>query len=171
MTLRGDSYSGVADVLVWARHLIEGETTFNTTTRPTFTEVEEIIDEISGVLNVAYLNHGFTPANIKANTTAKQTADSWVRTWATSFVELSAPFQGLLGDDGDRSSLMRDIYEDAESFVDRHEVGYKILGIPVTVDSSEGVEFTAEDKQADRPDRTDTTLEKPLFERHKFDNT
>ena len=128
------------------------------------------LDEVSGVLNIAFSNAGFAPADVIANSTAKLAGDSWVRTWAVSFVELTAPFQGLTGDGGDRASLMRSIYEDAETFVSKHAKGFKILGVPVTVADSDGIVFTGETLQADRADRTDSTLEKPFFERHKFDN-
>ena len=170
MTLRGDSYSNVADVVALTKHLIEGETTFNSTTDPTVTEVEGMIDEVSGVLNIAFRKQGFAPSAIKVNSTATQAADSWVRTWATSFVELTAPFQGLTGGDDDRSTLMRNIYEDAEQWVSQHALGFKREGVAVADISSQGVVFTAETKQSDRTDKDDTGLEQPLFKRHQFDN-
>ncbi len=170
MSLRGDSYSSAEDVAVWTRHLIEGETTFNTTTAPTLTEVEDLIDEVSSILNIAFRNGGFAPSAIKLNSTATQSADFWTRTWATSMVELTAPFQGLGGEDGDRSSLMRDIEGDAEAFVKNHALGFKREGVTVSDPESQGIAFTGETKQSDRVDKDNTSLEKPLFKRHQFDN-
>ena len=44
MTLRLDSYASVAEVTAFTRHLLDGQSAFNSTTRPTVTELEKFID-------------------------------------------------------------------------------------------------------------------------------
>jgi hypothetical protein len=58
MAIRADSWSSTTDVKSLVRHILDGETTFNTTTRPTNPEVEAFIDEASGLLNLALRSSG-----------------------------------------------------------------------------------------------------------------
>jgi hypothetical protein len=53
MAIRGDSYSSTGEVKAFTRHLLNGQSNFNSTTRPTVTELEKFIDRASGVLNLA----------------------------------------------------------------------------------------------------------------------
>ena len=47
MAIRSDSYSSIAGIVSGTRHLLDGQTTFNSTTIPTVTEVEVFVDEAS----------------------------------------------------------------------------------------------------------------------------
>ena len=171
MTIRGDSYSSVNDVLAWTRHLIEGQTTFNSTTRPTITEVESFINEASGVLNLALVQEGFNIPSVIANSTAKLSCDNWVRSWAVSFVELTHPMQGFGGDTGNRIELLQGMHGSSLEFVDNASRGFKQLGVTQTYSKSNVVKFTGETLQADRADPDDSTLQQPYFKRGQFDNS
>ena len=168
MTIRGDSYSSVAGVLALTRHLIEGETTFNTTTRPTITEVETLIDESSGLLNLSLRKYGFAPAVVYANSTTKLACDLWVRGKTVKMVELSHPTQGFGADNDTRVDMLDGLYGAADKFVEKNALGFKRAGIAVADPSSQGLVLTGTTVQADRTDYDDDTLEQPMFKRNLF---
>lgn len=169
MAIRADSYSNTTGVLAWTRHLLEGQTRFNSTTRPTATEVVSFIDEASGVLNVSLMQCGFSTASVRANSTAKLACDNWVRGWGVSFVELSHPMQGMTGG-GSRVELLQSMHGSALEFVDQYEKGFKQLGITQTYSDSNTIKFSGETIQSSRDDPDDTSLEQPKFKRGQFDN-
>lgn len=171
MAIRNDSYSSIADVLSFTRHLLEGQTTFNSTTTPKVNEVETFIDETSAILNLALTQCGFSTSAVLANSTAKLACDSWVRGWAVSFVELTHPTQGLSGEGGSRVELLQTMQGRALEFVENYERGFKQMGITQSYSQSNVLRFTGETKQVDRADRTNTAIEQPHFERRQFDNT
>ena len=170
MAIRADSYSNTTGVLAWTRHLLEGQTKFNTTTRPTATEVVSFIDEASGVLNLSLTQGGFNTAAVRANSTAKLACDNWVRAWGVSFVELTHPMQGLTGS-GSRVELLQSMHGSALDFVDSYTKGFKQLGITQTYSDSNTIKFTGETVQTSRTDPDDTSLEQPKFKRGQFDNS
>ena len=63
MTLRADSYGSTGEVKAFTRHLLDGQTAFNSTTRPTQADLDKFIDRTSGVLNIALASSGFAPAS------------------------------------------------------------------------------------------------------------
>ncbi len=169
MTLRADSYSSVADVTSWTRHLLRGQITFSPTTVPTYTDVERFLDRVSGVLNNALLSKGFMPANVKANSTAVLLCDDWVAVQASVYVEMTQRGVGYSNQAGERVGFFSGLYKKAEDFVDENKLGLQRGGVAQSHPLSEGLQFTALGDQADRPDREDTTLEQPLFKRRQFD--
>ena len=169
MAIRADSYSSTVDAWAWSRFHFEGQTAFNSTTRPTLTEVTGFIDEASGILNLALTQGGFNTASVIANSTAKLACDNWVRTWTVSFVDLAHPV-GYNGEGKSRIELLQDIHGSAKDFVTMYGKGFKQLGITQSGASSEALKFTGETLQADRTDPDDTTLEQPKFTRGQFDN-
>ena len=169
MTIRADSFSSAAEVTAYTRHLLDGQSAFNSTTRPTVTELEKFIDRASGVLNVAIAAAGFTPATIIANSTAKLACDDWVTQKATKYVELTQRGTGYSADEGSRTAAF-DMGSDANEFIKMNALGFVRLGISQGYKMSDGLAFTGLDAQADRSDPDDTSLEQPLFSRRKFDN-
>lgn len=170
MAIRNDSYSSVSDVLAWTRHLLEGQTTFNSTTTPRLVDVEAFIDETSALLNLALTQCGFSSASIRSNSTAKLACDLWVRGWGVAFVELTQPTQGLGGGGGSRVDMLQNMQGKAFEFVDNYERGFKQLGITQSFSSSNVLKFTGETKQVDRADPSNTAIEQPYFSRRQFDN-
>jgi len=171
MALSGSSYSSVADVLAWSRPFIEGETTFNSTTRPTLTEVESFIDDASSLLNTALAGGGFSSTNIKLNSTATKSCDIWVRGKAVSFVENVHAVQGFGAEDESNVNVLLSMPSDAQKFVKANALAFKRLNVTVTDASSDGLTFTGQTLRADRADPDDTSLEQPTFTRKQFDNS
>jgi len=169
MTIRADSFSSSAEVTAYTRHLLDGQSAFNSTTRPTLTEVEKFIDRASGVLNVAIANAGFTPATVYANSTAKLACDDWVTQKAVKYVELTQRGTGYSAEEGSRTAAF-DMGEDATAFIKMNALGFIRLGVSQTNKLSDGLAFTGLTVQADRSDPDDTSLEQPLFTRRRFDN-
>src|SRR5512146_1089074 len=147
MTIRGDSFSSVAGVLAFTRHLMSsdaGNATFNSTTRPTLTEVEGFIDEASGYLNSAIAAGGFDPALVRANSTAKLPCDSWVRARSSECVELTQRGVGFNEDEGNRYIGFRNMHKAAGQFVDEMKLGWLRLGVAQEHRASEGLAFTGQ---------------------------
>lgn len=168
MAIRGDSYSSTAEVVAVTRHLLRGETTFNSTTAPSGTEVIKFIDRASGALNVALRVRGLTTP--VTNTTSKLDLDGWVTGKAAEFVELTLRGAGSREKTGtSRFSLLSGLAKDAAAFVDLNSLGWIRLGVTEANRLSDGLAFTGETTQADRADPDDTTVAQPKFKKGQFD--
>jgi hypothetical protein len=170
MAIRSDSYSSTAEVKAMTRHLLDGQTAFNSTTRPTATDLEKYIDRASGTLNLAISAGGFRPANIYTNSTAKLACDDWTTARAAEYAELSHRGVGYSDAEGSRTAAFRNPTKSANEFVTLNSLGFVRLGVSQTYRMSDGLAFTGMDKQSDRTDRDDTNMEQPYAERHQFDN-
>ena len=171
MTIRGDSYGSVAEVVAFTRYLLDGQTSYNSTTRPTLTEVEKMIDRASGVLNVAISSHGFITANVTANSTAKLACDDWVTARVAEHVELTQRGAGYNESDDSRTRGFRNIHRAATTFVKDQALGWKRLGVTATHPLSEGLTFTGQDTKNLRSDPDDSSLEQPKFLRGLWDDS
>lgn len=167
MAIRVDSYSSTGEVRAYTRHLLDGQSTFNSTTRPTLTDVEKFIDRASGTLNTALRGVGL--AVPIANSTAKLACDDWVTTRAAEYVELTQRGVGYSDGEGSRTAAFRGLYSDAVTFAKQMKTGFEDLGVTVLNKASAGLQFTGLTTQADRTDPTDSSLEQPMFGRHMFD--
>lgn len=167
MTIRADSFSSLAEVTAYTRHLLDGQSAFNSTTRPTVTEVEKFIDRGSGLVNVALSKAGFTPSNIYQNSTAKLTCDDWVTNYAARYVELTQRGTGYSESEGGRLPAFE--IGTADEFVMSNKLGFVQLGISQNYKSSNGFSFTGLTEQGGRTDPQDSNLEQPLFSRRQFD--
>jgi hypothetical protein len=168
MTIRPDSYASVGEVTAFTRHLLGGESAFNSTTTPTLTDVEKMIDRASGVLNVAVTKAGLqSPIT---NSTAKLACDDWVTARATEYVELTQPGAGHNESEGSRYYGFRNLHKSASAFVGEQRLGWVYLGVPEARKMSDGLAFTGMDAPARRADPGDTSLEQPRFTRQQFDN-
>ena len=168
MAIRSDSYSSAAEVLALTRHLLDGEPTFNSETRPTLTEVEKFIDRSSGVLNSALWGAGFDPANVTANSTAKLSCDDWVTIRAANWVEST---QRLAGFSDLPNEKPEDLQSMAQEAVDGWMLGFARMGITVSDPAHQGLQFTAMDDHDERSDPDSDTIEQPLFRRRMFENS
>jgi len=169
MAIRADSYSTLAEVTAFTRHLLGGASAFDSTTRPTVTDVEKFLDRASGVLNNALLAAGFPPSAVIANTTSKLACDDWVTMRAADYVELTQRGTGYSEQDGGRINAFRSLYGDATKFVKGLRPGLVEAGITQSKRMGDGLQFTGLDAQSQRADRDDATLEQPLFTRRLFD--
>jgi hypothetical protein len=168
MAIRSDSFSTVAEVVGYTRHLLDGHTTFDSTTRPTLTEVEKFIDRSSALLNVALAAGGFSTSAIYANAVSKLACDDWVTMRAVKYVELTQRGTGFNADEGSRTAAFEN---DAAEFVAAMSDGFVNLGITLTGgNTANGLNFTALDVESQRADPSDTSRAQPLFTRKGFDN-
>lgn len=170
MAIRADSYSSTSEVKAFTRHLLGGQSAFNSTTRPTATEVEKFIDRVSGYLNVALWKIGFDPTSIRANSTAKLSCDDWVTARSAEYVELTQRGTGYSDDEGSRTGVFRNLYTAADKFVDEMVLGWKYMGVAVSHPVSAGLAFTGLAAQDNRADPSDSSIVQPHFRRGQFDN-
>lgn len=168
MAIRADSYGSLEEVAAITRHLLRGQSTYNSTTTPSQTEVEKFIDRASAAVNVAVRVRGLaTPIT---NTTSKLDCDNWVVGKSAEFVELILRGAGSREQTGtSRFQFMSGLSKDANEFVSLNSLGWIRLGVTEAARMSDGLKFTAETAQKDRTDPDDTTLEQPIFKRDLFD--
>jgi hypothetical protein len=167
MAIRSDSYSSVTEVTAFTRHLLDGSLSYNSTTRPTVSEVEKFIDRASGVLNAAVATAGLkTPIT---NSTAKLACDDWVTARATEYVELTQRGTGFSEEEGNRLGF-KNLFKNATQFVTELRGGFIQFGVTQTQAISTGLAFTGMDAQGQRDDPQDSTLEQPVFARRMFDD-
>lgn len=171
MAIRGDSFSSVNEVTAFTRHLLDGAAAYNSTTRPTVTEVEKFIDRASGVLNVALATIGFNPALVYANSTAKLSCDDFVAQEAAKQVELTQRGTGYSSQEGSRVAAFNMKRKGAMEFVKEQKLGFIQLGIAQNYKASDGLVYTGLDAQSNRSDPSDTSLEQPKFTRGQWDTT
>ena len=161
------SYSDSTSVLAFTRHLIDGQTTFNSTTRPTMTEVQAFINRCSGVLDVAMAGVGLvTPIT---NTTAKLACDDWTTSRAAEYVELTQRGTGYSDGEGSRTAAFRNLQKSANEFASMNRQGFVRLGVSASYGKADGLQFTGLSVPAERADRSDTGLVQPQFRRGLFD--
>ncbi len=168
MAIRSDSFSSAAEVTAFTRHLLDGQSAFNSTTRPTVTELEKFIDRASGLVNVALSKAGFAPANIYANSTAKLVCDDWVTNYAARYVELTQRGTGYSENEGGRLPAFE--LGTADDFVMSNKLGFIQLGISQNTKMGAGLSFTGLAVQSERTDKDDISTEQPLFTRNQFAN-
>jgi len=168
MTLRSDSFSSVAEVVAYTHHLLDGQSTFNTVTRPTVSELEKFIDRASALLNVAIAAEGFLPASVYGNAVAKLACDDWVTMLATKYVELTQRGTGYSDAEGSRVAAFT--LKSARELIAEMALGFKRLSIAQNNRVSSGLQFTGLTIQSDRSDPDDETLEQPKFERGQWNN-
>lgn len=162
------AYGSIAEVTAFTRHLLDGQSAYNSTTRPTSTEITAFLNRCSAMLDLSLAKRGFTVPI--TNTTCKFVLDDWVTMRSVEMVEATQRGTGYSAEDGSRTSVFRKLASDAEKLVSESELGFKRMGADVAHASSEGVTFTGLDLWSDRSDPDDTTLEQPQFTRHKWDN-
>lgn len=163
------NYSSAAEVVAYTRHYLDGQTSFNSTTRPTGTEVRAFLERASNVLNLALAAQGLSVPVTQAQ--AKFACDDWVTTRAAQMVELTQRGTGYSEADGSRIAGLRSLQDDANKFAAQNRLGFIRLGVTVGHTMSEGLEFTGLDVQSNRADPDDTSLEQPSFWRGQFDDS
>lgn len=169
MTIRADSYSSTSEVKAFTRHLLDGQSAFNSTTRPTATELERFIDRASGVFNNALSAAGFSPTSFRANTTAKLLGDDFVTIRAAEYVELTQRGQGYNDGEGSRIGAFKGLYAAATDYLAQISLGIQRAGVSKAYELSAGLTFTALETHIDRADPQDTSLEQPFARRNQFD--
>lgn len=160
-------YSSTAEIVALTRMYLVGESEYNSTTRPTGTEVNKFVDRACGVLNLALANAGFTTPITEA--TAKLACDEWVTLHAAMFVELSQPTTEYGETGNNRTDTMYALERDAVKFVDANIAGFQNLGVTQNSPIGQGIRYTGQLVHSQRSDPQDSTLEQPFFRRRQFD--
>jgi hypothetical protein len=168
MAIRADSYGSVSEVQAYTRPLLDGQLGYNSTTRPSITEVEKFIDRASGVLNTAIAGAGLQSPIL--NSTAKLACDDWVVARATEYVELTQRGAGANDGENNRPAGFRNLFTSASKFVGEMRLGWVRMGVGQGHRMSEGLAYGGLDAQGQRTDPEDSTLEQPLFRRRLFDD-
>ena len=168
MTIRSDSYSSTSEVKAYTMHLLDGQTAFNSTTRPTGTQLEKFIDRASGLLNVALSGEGL--AVPITNSTAKLACDDWVVSHAAAYVELTQRGAGYDGTENTRPGSFLKLHKDANEFAEDNALAFQRLGVGISTRMSAGLQFTGLDAEDERADPDDDDLMQPIFKRRKWDN-
>jgi hypothetical protein len=159
-------YGTVAEVVALTRMYLQGQATYNTTTRPTGAEVDTMMNRASGMLNVALANAGFdTPVTA---TDPKLLCDEWVVNKTAQMIEVSQPVNRE-EQANRRAELYASMAEEATKFVEMYAVGLQNLAVSKTRPEGEAMIFTGQDAQAHRADPDNTALEQPFFSRRRFD--
>ena len=161
------TYSSLAEVTAFTRHLLDGQTTFNSDTRPAGIEVSKFIERASSILNVALEGVGLDTPITQA--TAKSACDDWVTARAVRYVEMTQRGVGYSGEEGSRSPGFGNLFGEAAKFAAEVALGFKRLGVTVSYKSSDGLQFTGMDAISERADPDDSTLRQPVFRRGLYD--
>ena len=164
MALRADSYSSTGEVAAFCVDILGAQPAFNTSTRPTLSQVERIIDRVSATLNVALNGAGLTTPI--SNTTARLDCDEWVTVQAAQKVK--ATRSGAGATDAQNSNAVTQV--SAAAFAAEKRRGFVRLGVGVTTSLSAGLAFTGQDAKANRLDPSDPSLRQPAFLHGLFDD-
>lgn len=129
MAIGANSYSSVAEVAAFTPlYATAAGQTFDANTRPTLTQVEKFIDQVSGMVNSILAKEGFDVPVIQAD--AALAIDGFVAIEVAGWVEYAngaGPFiqsaQNLRA-----STPARIILKDCEEFIDAQAIGFEALG-------------------------------------------
>jgi len=163
MTIGDNSYGTVAEVgaLVPLYATATG-TTFDATTRPTITQVEGMIDRVSGIVNVVLAEEGFDIPVTQAD--AKLALDDFVVMHVAhlaAYANGAGPF--VSGADEMRyTTPTRVIMRDAEIFIKDRAKGFELLGATRTYKMTYGLEYRDVDDAGDDIE--------PVFQRKMMGN-
>lgn len=162
MAIGANSYGSVGEVQAFTRHLLDGESAFNSTTRPTLTEVEKMIDRASAALNAGLAYMTLSVPIVQAD--AKLACDEWVVAKVVNMVELTRESLNWSGE-ANPAGALTGLSDSALRFARQNAPGFKRLGCAT---EANGPAFTGETSAADRPDPDDSGLRQPRFSRDMF---
>ena len=148
MAIGDNSYGSVAEVAALVgRYTASGS--FSDSTRPTSTQVEKLIDRVSGLVNVLLAEQGFAIPVSQAD--AKLALDDFVVEQAVQLCHAAngaGPYapgsESLRG-----QSPMKVIMREAEGFIGEHAVGLEFLGATRDRAATYGLQCRAEDAGGD----------------------
>jgi len=165
MAISANSYGSIAEVEALVKHLLDGASGFDGSTTPTLTEVEAIVDRVSGVLNTALAAAGFSVPLTK--TAPILACDDWVVNWTIYELRRAYPHLGITEQESVQAS---NIYQAASDFVSLMKQAFKNLGETVSDATSSGLSFTGLYEHDERSDPDNDSYEQPKFRRGQFDN-
>lgn len=161
------NYSSTGEVKAFTRHLLDGQSGFNSTTRPTGTELERFLVRASSYLDMALIGAGL--AAPVTNSTAKPILDDWVTMRGAAYVELTQRGAGFGSGENTREQFFMSLAPEAREFVGGFRLALARAGVTVNHGMAEALSFTGLDAESERADPDDTSLAQPLFIRNLFD--
>lgn len=164
MALNANSYGTVVEVAALTRHLLDGQAGYSETTTPTLTDVESVMDRVSGVLNTALAAAGFSPP--LSNATAVQACAQFVVRHTVKELRWAYPHLGVGAEEEPGEN---DLFTAATYFVAANGQAFKNLGESVSDSAGQGLSFTGLLTHSQRSDATNATYEQPKFRRGLFD--
>ena len=164
MALATNSYGTVEEVKVRVRHLLDGEASFSDSTQPNYEDVEAIIDQVSGVLNMALSAAGLDIPITQ--TDAVQASDYFVVVHSVCELRQTYPHLGITGEERVEDC---NLVQDAHDFAEMNAEAFTNLGETVGSPSSDGLVFTGLEKHSERSDPDNDSREQPKFRRGQFD--
>lgn len=161
MAIGANSYGSVAGVAVLTPIHATETGTYTTRTRPTLTQVETFIDEVSAALNIMLSTVGFTIPISDADVTPL--LDMFVNQEVASIIE-GMKGSGRFGPTRDRGrpSRFAVIHEDVATFVENYALGIERQGAARSNPITAGLAFREYDEAGDKVH--------PLFQRKGFGN-
>jgi len=117
MPLDGNSYGSVVGVAAYVKRLANNASTFDTTTRPTITEVEAFLDQSSDTLNGWLARSGYVIPVTQAD--AVNVLSRYANLGAAGHVELSQRAGGYDAEDENRrENKFLDLFKLAEAYIE-----------------------------------------------------
>ena len=161
MTIGANSYGSVTGVAGLVPRYTVGQT-FDTTTRPTATQVESYIDSVSGIVNSMLAQSGFTIPI--ANDSVKDALDLFVNDEVGSIAEgiNGAGRFGPRATDGVIPNRFKLLFEDVKLFIVGNADGFERLGAARQFSFTSGLAFRDTDESGDATN--------PIFQRSAFGN-
>lgn len=161
MTIGANSYGSAGGVAALTPRFANTSGVFDGTTRPTLTQVESHIDQVSGTINAILATNGFKIPITQAD--CKLALDLFVNQEVASIVE-GINGSGRFGPikTGTQKSSMMLVIQDVQAFLAVQAPGFERLGATRTYSALEGVGF--KDFDADGNETT------PFFTRKTFLN-
>ena len=160
MSVGANSYGTAAGVAGLTPRYANTSATFDGTTRPTLTQVEAYIDQVSGIVNSYLAQEGFSVPITQADVTLALTM--FVQEEVAAIVEginNAGRFGPTTKAPGKRGRFAV-ITEDVKAFVEGNAYGFNLLGATRTKSALSGIAYRDADESGD-----DVT---PLFERKAF---
>lgn len=161
MSIASNSYASVADIEARVPQYTSSGS-FGSGTKPTLTQVESFIDDVSSLVNALLAEAGFAIPVSQAD--AKRVLDLFVADEVAAMVEgvhragrFAPGSEELRG-----QSRFQVVMQDAAGFIEKHSEGLELLGATRSRSLTYGLDFRSEDASGD------TIL--PFFGRKQFGN-
>jgi hypothetical protein len=161
MTIGAHSYGTAAGVGALTPIYTNGSGTFDTTTQPTLTQLEGMIDQVSAMMNAVLAASGFAIPVTQAD--IKLMLDMFVNQEAASIVE-GINGSGRFGpsDKSGGKSRFELISADVNSFIQTMAAGFERMGATRTYSALEGIAYRDSDDNGNQIN--------PIFQRGAFGN-
>lgn len=149
MAIGANSYGDTAEIAGLTPRWANKSGLFDGSTRPTLTNVESNVDQVSGILNVCLSKEGFTIPVSQAD--AKLSLDIFVNQEVAAIVEGingSGRFGPTAKEVGKRGRWAL-IMDDAKLFISENAAGFERLGVPRPYSETAGLGYRDTDESGD----------------------